>query len=445
MMDPGLLTVGYRDWRGGLRGHGGGGRAAGAGAVDPQGAAVRYGGAAEKDASGDRVSRDGEATGDCIDCVNACPMGIDIREGQQMACITCALSIDACDEVMARIGRPGGLIDYLALDDRPPVAPGAPAPVRPKGTEARGPATTGVPARTAAARDGLAATTVAAPAPGAPALAPLAADAPILTPGPGAWRPKPVWRHVLRPRTLIYTAAWAAIGVFLVVALCVRPEIDMTAAPVRNPTFATLSDGSVRDAYALRLRNEHGETRDFRLPLAAEGILRLELEGRSDLVAEVPGCSASSSPPAPRIPPPPSAAICACGPRTSSRASARMSTRSSTEGRAMTNASATRADRPLTGARVAAMFVGGFGVIVAANVALAVSAVRTFPGVETRNVYALGQTFEADRAARDALGWDVSGTLDGDRLRLAVTGPRGGVRPEIVTATFGRATTTARD
>jgi polyferredoxin len=39
-------------------------------------------------------------------------MGIDIRQGLQLECINCALCVDACDEVMARVGRPRGLIDY---------------------------------------------------------------------------------------------------------------------------------------------------------------------------------------------------------------------------------------------------------------------------------------------------------------------------------------------
>lgn len=56
-----------------------------------------------------------DGRGDCVDCnacVAACPMGIDIRDGQQLECITCALCIDACDDVMFRIDRPRGLIDY---------------------------------------------------------------------------------------------------------------------------------------------------------------------------------------------------------------------------------------------------------------------------------------------------------------------------------------------
>lgn len=53
--------------------------------------------------------------GDCVDCaqcVTACPMGIDIRNGPQLECINCGLCIDACDEIMTRVARPTGLIAY---------------------------------------------------------------------------------------------------------------------------------------------------------------------------------------------------------------------------------------------------------------------------------------------------------------------------------------------
>lgn len=56
-----------------------------------------------------------EGRGDCIDCkacVAVCPMGIDIRDGAQLECITCALCIDACDDIMAKVGKPHGLIAY---------------------------------------------------------------------------------------------------------------------------------------------------------------------------------------------------------------------------------------------------------------------------------------------------------------------------------------------
>jgi cytochrome c oxidase accessory protein FixG len=53
--------------------------------------------------------------GDCVSCtlcVQACPTGIDIRDGLQYECIGCAACIDACDEVMERIGYDKGLIRY---------------------------------------------------------------------------------------------------------------------------------------------------------------------------------------------------------------------------------------------------------------------------------------------------------------------------------------------
>lgn len=56
-----------------------------------------------------------EGKGHCIDCdscVIVCPMGIDIRAGLQMECIACGLCVDACDNVMEKIGLPKGLIRY---------------------------------------------------------------------------------------------------------------------------------------------------------------------------------------------------------------------------------------------------------------------------------------------------------------------------------------------
>lgn len=49
---------------------------------------------------------------DCNQCVAACPMGIDIRDGAQLECINCGLCIDACDDVMKKIGQPARLIAY---------------------------------------------------------------------------------------------------------------------------------------------------------------------------------------------------------------------------------------------------------------------------------------------------------------------------------------------
>ena len=56
-------------------------------------------------------------TGDCIDCklcVHVCPTGIDIRNGTQLECVNCTACIDACDDVMVKIGKPKGLIRFAS-------------------------------------------------------------------------------------------------------------------------------------------------------------------------------------------------------------------------------------------------------------------------------------------------------------------------------------------
>lgn len=66
-----------------------------------------------------------QGLGDCIDCnicVQACPTGIDIRDGLQYECIACAECVDACNGVMDRMGYPRGLVRYTtqrALEGKP--------------------------------------------------------------------------------------------------------------------------------------------------------------------------------------------------------------------------------------------------------------------------------------------------------------------------------------
>src|SRR3546814_927281 len=56
-----------------------------------------------------------EELGDCIDCticVQVCPTGIDIRNGLQYECIACGACIDACNDVMDKMGYAPGLLRY---------------------------------------------------------------------------------------------------------------------------------------------------------------------------------------------------------------------------------------------------------------------------------------------------------------------------------------------
>jgi len=56
---------------------------------------------------------DAPPLGDCVDChrcVAVCPTAIDIRNGLQMECLACLQCVDACDEIMTKVGRRTGLI-----------------------------------------------------------------------------------------------------------------------------------------------------------------------------------------------------------------------------------------------------------------------------------------------------------------------------------------------
>jgi len=55
-------------------------------------------------------------------CVQVCPVGIDIRNGLQYECIACGLCVDACNDVMDKMGYERGLIRYTsqnAIDGEP--------------------------------------------------------------------------------------------------------------------------------------------------------------------------------------------------------------------------------------------------------------------------------------------------------------------------------------
>ncbi|GIX13945.1 MAG: protein RdxB [Paracoccaceae bacterium] len=198
MMDPYTLTVSYRAHRG-----------------EPRGRHLK--------------GRDAQRFGDCIDCnacVAVCPMGIDIRDGQQLECITCALCIDACDDVMQRIGKPRGLIDYVTLADLE--------------AEARGEET------------------------------------------------PPAWRRVIRPRTLLYFTLWAGVGLAMLATLFMRDTVGLTVAHDRNPLYVTLSDGSVRNGYSVKIANRNGEPRDYRLSARAPQPVTLQIAGVEGDTVTVP-------------------------------------------------------------------------------------------------------------------------------------------------------------
>jgi cytochrome c oxidase accessory protein FixG len=167
-----------------------------------------------------------EGRGHCIDCnqcVAACPMGIDIRDGDQLECINCALCIDACNDVMKRVGLPLNLIAYDTYEN---------VERRSRGEKAR--------------------------------------------------------FHILRPRLALYIGAITVVAGIMLFGLSTRATVEVSVQRERTPTFVRLSDGSIRNAYTVKVQNHSNMPRMFSLSATGMNNLDIKMIG-ADQTFEVEG------------------------------------------------------------------------------------------------------------------------------------------------------------
>ena len=164
-----------------------------------------------------------EGHGDCVDCnlcVAVCPTGIDIRDGQQIECIGCGLCIDACNQTMSKVDRPRDLIRWDTLADQ----------------QAKERGGSGV-----------------------------------------AWRP-------LRPRTLLYAVLLGIVAAVMLAAFVLRTDTELTVQRDRSPNFVRLSNGDIRNSYAVKIVNKRQTEQRYELvldglPSATLGFIGAEVEG----------------------------------------------------------------------------------------------------------------------------------------------------------------------
>lgn len=99
-----------------------------------------------------------------------------------------------------------------------------------------------------------------------------------------------------------------------------------------------------------------------------------------------------------------------------------------------------------TGRKFFLIIASAFAVIIGINLTMAYLAVSTFPGLEVKNSYVASQSFDADRRAQLALGWDVSSEIVDGTLRLSILDDAGvPVRVASLRSTLGRPTYAGED
>jgi cytochrome c oxidase accessory protein FixG len=94
---------------------------------------------------------------------------------------------------------------------------------------------------------------------------------------------KPIYR-IVRARTVLYAAIIAVVGVLMAYTLATRHNDAVSALHDRNPLFVRLSDGSLRNAYTLRILNKSLEPTTFVLSVSGLPNVDIDVIGSGNLL-----------------------------------------------------------------------------------------------------------------------------------------------------------------
>ncbi|SCA57959.1 Protein RdxA [Candidatus Terasakiella magnetica] len=165
--------------------------------------------------------RDFTNRGHCVDCtlcVQVCPTGVDIREGNQMGCIGCGLCIDACDSMMEKFELPKKLISYDSQHH----------------------------------------------------IAQRAGQKPVELSKPA----------LLRARSSVYLSILLVTAVLTLWGFSAREMTKLTVLKDRAPFYVRLSSGDIQNAYTVRILNKEDQKRTLRLNVQGDFQPELKLVGQ---------------------------------------------------------------------------------------------------------------------------------------------------------------------
>jgi cytochrome c oxidase accessory protein FixG len=89
----------------------------------------------------------------------------------------------------------------------------------------------------------------------------------------------------LRARTLVYAGLIAGVGAIMLAGVFLRSNLEINVLHERNPAFVRLSDGSIRNAYTVKILNKRHEPRLFRLQTQGLPEAQLSIAGEAEAAA----------------------------------------------------------------------------------------------------------------------------------------------------------------
>lgn len=90
--------------------------------------------------------------------------------------------------------------------------------------------------------------------------------------------------RLFRPRTLVYACVLAVVGSVMLFALLTRSPLEISVLHDRNPLFVRLSDGEIRNGYALKILNKTHNHRHYTLEVSGVDGARIDIKsaGRTE-------------------------------------------------------------------------------------------------------------------------------------------------------------------
>ena len=76
-----------------------------------------------------------------------------------------------------------------------------------------------------------------------------------------------VSHNIIRPRTVIYAVLMLGISAAILIGVALRSQLEVNILHERSPLFVSLTDGSIRNGYTLKVLNKQAKDHTYTLTI----------------------------------------------------------------------------------------------------------------------------------------------------------------------------------